>query len=179
MSVAGSNSSVPDPVPLWKRLTIGADPRRTLRRVAIMGVAGGLVFLLFTFVLEPVRISGISMAPTYHDRSLNLINRLAYHWRSPRRGEVVCVMMSGKHAMLLKRIIGLPGETVAIERGIVLINGQPLDEPYVRHRAAWEVSPHQLGPDDYLVIGDNRGMDQRAHEFGVAKAKKIAGPLLW
>jgi signal peptidase I len=175
MSVFGANPAA-SPSPLWKRLIMGRNPKRTLLRAAALAATA---FVIFKFVLLPVRISGISMAPTYGDRSVNFINQLAYRWKSPRRGDVVGVMMSGKHIMLLKRIVGLPGETVAIENGVVLINGRPLDEPYVRERAPWQLSPRPLGTDEYLVIGDNRGMDQRTHEFGVTKARKIAGRVLW
>ena len=81
--------------------------------------------------------------------------------------------------MLLKRIIALPGETVAITDGVVFINGQPLDEPYVKKRDAWQLKPVKLADDELFLIGDNRGMDQRFHEFGRTEAKRIVGKVLW
>ncbi|MCX6904438.1 MAG: signal peptidase I [Verrucomicrobia bacterium] len=163
-------------VPLWQRLLVGRNPKRTMVRVAILAVSS---FIVFKFVLLPARICGESMEPTYRDGRVNFINQLAYRWKKPRRGDVVGVMMAGKHMMLLKRIIALPGETVAIEQGTVLINGQPLDEPYVKERAPWQLSPRPLGSNEYLLIGDNRGMPQETHDFGVANANRFVGKILW
>ncbi|MBI5384908.1 MAG: signal peptidase I [Verrucomicrobia bacterium] len=164
-------------VPPWlKRLAVGRHPRRTLARAAALALAAWVVF---KFVLLPVRISGGSMAPTYRDGRVNFINRLAYRWRAPRRGDVVGIMTTGPHNLYLKRIIGLPGDTVAIRAGVVWINGRALDEPYVVEREPWQMEARQLGPDEFLFIGDNRGMAKEFHLFGVAKADKIAGKVLW
>jgi signal peptidase I len=83
--------------------------------------------------------------------------------------------MAGEHAMLLKRVIGLPGERFEIMRGQVLINDEPLDEPYVKNRAPWQVASVQLSPEEYYVIGDNRGMPQKLHEFGRASKSRVVG----
>ena len=164
------NSPASDDVPLWKRIVFGRRPGRTLWRAAVLAL---VALLVFKFVLIPVRISGESMQPTYRDRQVNCINRLAYLRQRPRRGDVVAVAFTGPHIMLFKRIVGLPGETVAIERGIVLINGQPLDEPYVKERAPWQLSPRRMDPDEYFFIGDNRGMRQPWHTYGSANADRI------
>ena len=163
-------------VPLWRRLLIGRNPKWTMIRAACTAV---VAFVVFKFVLVPVRIAGESMTPAYRDGSVNCINRFAYRWHSPRRGDVVGVRTSGIHNMYFKRIIALPGETVAIEHGVVQINGRPLDEPYVKAREPWELPPRKLEADEYLVIGDNRGMAQQWHSFGVAEAKRIVGKVLW
>ena len=134
---------------------------------------------MFKFVLLPVRITGYSMEPTYRNRSVNFVNRVLYQWRKPKRGDVVAVKTSGFHIMYLKRVIALPGETVAIEKGVIVIDGKPLAEPYVKQRASWELAGVKLEPDHYLVIGDNRGMDQHLHWFAVVPLSKIAGKVLW
>lgn len=163
-------------VSLWKRILIGRNPRRTMVRAA-----GLLVFsyIVFRHVLLPVRVVGRSMEPSYRDGSINAVNRLAYVFRKPRRGDVVGVRFSDFHIQYLKRIVGLPGETVAITNGIVYINGQPLDEPYVKDRDSWELAPVLLPDDNYFVIGDNRGMDQRLHDFGMTESARIVGKALW
>jgi signal peptidase I len=83
------------------------------------------------------------------------------------------------HNLYLKRIIGLPGERVRIVRGTVLVNGEPLDEPYVPKRAPWDWPTDRpewkLGAGEFLFIGDNRTMPMRDHEFGVQKRERIAG----
>lgn len=164
------------PPSLLQRLIIGRNPKRTLIRAATTALAA---FVIFKFILIPVRISGESMTPTYRDGGVNCINRLAYLWHPPRRGDVVGVRTSGIHNMFLKRIIALPDETVAIEKGVVHINGRPLDEPYVKERDTWQLGPRKLEADEFFVIGDNRGMSQERHTFGVAEAKRIVGKVLW
>src|SRR5258707_1178640 len=106
--MAVDNSSLEKEVPFWLAIIIGRKPRRTLIRAACLAV---VCFVVFKFVLLPVRVVGISMEPTYHDRSLNLVNALSYLRSGPQRGDVVGVQMSGRSIMYLKRIVGLPGET--------------------------------------------------------------------
>jgi len=145
-------------------------------RVVVV-VVGSVV--VFGFVLLPIRIRGNSMHPAYRDGGINFVNRLAYVWSQPRRGDVVAIKTSGVHIMYLKRVIGLPGETIAIANGIVLIDDQPLNEPYVKARGDWEVPAQKLSVDQYFVSGDNRGLDQRSHAFGEVRAGPIAGKVLW
>ena len=164
------------PPPIWQRFVFGRNPRRTLIRATIMA---GACFVVCKFLVLPIRIEGVSMEPAYRDRSVNCVNRLSYFWRKPQRGDVVAVKTSGVHIMYLKRVVGLPGETVAIEKGVIVINGKPLAEPYVKQRASWELAGVKLEPDHYLVIGDNRGMDQHLHWFAVVPLSKIAGKVLW
>ncbi len=98
----------PKPRPHWLQvISVGRNPRNTLIRILILVV---VCSLLFHFVLLPVKVDGISMQPTYKNRSVNIVNRWAYLWHEPRRGDVVAVRFTGLHEMLMKRIIGLPGE---------------------------------------------------------------------
>jgi signal peptidase I len=174
--------SLPEPPPApswWRVVAFGRKPRATALRSAVwLGVGLGLVFLC-TVVARPVRVSGISMEPTYHNGSFNFINRAAYWWGEPRRGDVVGYAFTGQHAMLLKRIIGLPGETIQLRGGRVFINGEELDEPYLVHRVRWNTKPVTLKEDEYYLIGDNRGMPQENHDFGRGNRGKIIGKALW
>jgi len=163
--------------PGWLQLVlVGRDPKRTLLRAGLTAIA---LVLVFRFVLLPVRVTGDSMEPTYRDGSVNLINRLVFRLREPRRGDVVSVRTSGLSNQYLKRVIGLPGETLAITNGQVFINGQPLAEPYVKFREPWNYRPVQLGAAECFVIGDNRGMRMEDHTCGVTQRRKLVGkPLL-
>jgi signal peptidase I len=119
------------------------------------------------------------MLPTYHDGSFRLVNRLAYAGREPRRGEVVAIRLAGPRVLFVKRIIGLPGERVRLEAGVVFIDGKLLNEPYVVHRAAWLMDEKTLGNREYFVAGDNRGMPIEQHELGVVNRDRIVGRMLW
>jgi signal peptidase I len=164
------------PRPHWLSvIAVGRNPRNTLIRATVLVV---VCIVLFHFVLLPVRVDGISMQPTYKNRSINFVNRLAYAWHEPRRGDVVAVRYAGYHAMLLKRIIALPGETVAFQNGTVLINGQPLDEPYEKWPSDWTLPLKKLDSGQYFIVGDNRTMRWQDHTFGAVDRERIIGKVL-
>ena len=159
-----------------RQLLIG----RSLGRSLIRGLSVALVLLLGSwFVLVPVRAHGPSMTPTYGDGQLLLVNRLAYRFGGEvRRGDVVAITLSGGKAVLVKRIIALPGERIRIEDGQVVIDDVPFDEPYCVYRLPWNVAETQLGPDEVFVIGDNRSMLEKHHDFGRADRGRILGRLI-
>jgi signal peptidase I len=158
--------------PWWKIVLVGRNPKVTAIRLVI---TVSLVWITARYVLLPTRVTGISMEPTYRDGQIGFVNRLASWMRPVQRGDVLAIRMAGEHAMLLKRVVGLPGERLQILRGKVLINDAPLDEPYVINRAPWNIPPIQLSEDEYYVIGDNRGMPQSLHEFGRASRSRVVG----
>jgi len=162
--------------PSWlQTIVIGRNPKRTLVRLIILVIT---CFVLARFVLLPIRVQGGSMIPTYQDNRVNFINRLAYMFSEPKRGDVVAIRLAGPSIMFLKRIVGLPGETVAFHQGHVYINGRMLDEPYLRLSSDWEDPPRQLGSDEYYCVGDNRSMPQADHTEGKAKRERILGKIL-
>ena len=159
-----------------RRLVFGSNPRHTAIRVAVLVAAAVVVFGV---VLLPVRLSGISMEPTYNDGALNFANRLAFTLRQPARGDVVALRMAGPSVVYVKRIVGLPGERVEITMGTVIIDGEPLLEPTVVYRAPWNVPALTLGDDEYFVIGDNRAMTVQNHDFGRTSRDRIVGKMLF
>ena len=163
--------------PLWLRIILGRNPKLTLIRLLVLIIGSAVAFKV---VLAPIRVTGISMQPTYKDGQVNFVNRLAYKTSAPRRGDVVGIRASDQLQVLyLKRIIGLPGETIAIRAGEVSVDGTPLREPYLQSPRPWSISPTKLADDEYIVIGDNRTMDQENHTFGKVKASDIVGRILW
>src|SRR5437867_680048 len=137
----------------WGRALVGRRPRRTLARVVTLVF---VVFVLFKFVFILIHVEGSSMLPTYKNGRVNLINRLAYRWHGPRRGDVVAVRAQATYTVLLKRIVGLPGERVAIRRGNVIVNGQALKEPYAKGHEISSWREALLADDENFVVGDNR-----------------------
>lgn len=160
---------------LWT-IAIGRKPAFTFVRIVVLVVA---TFVVFRFILlPPIRITGPSMSPTYRENSIHLVNRLAYSWREPRRGDVVSIRLAGHSVMYMKRIVGLPGETVEFRGGRLWVNGQPLEEPYVKSASRWNMPPRRLGVEEYFVVGDNRSMPIEDHVFGVATRSRIVGKIL-
>ena len=153
---------------------------RSLGRSLLRGLSMALLLLLGSwFVLVPVRAHGPSMTPTYGDDQLLLVNRLAYRFGGEvQRGDVVAITLKGDKAVMVKRVIALPGERIRIDEGQVMINDQPLDEPYCKYRIAWNILETQLGPDEVFVIGDNRSMLEKHHDFGRADRDRILGRLI-
>ncbi len=156
-------------------IVIGRNPRNTLVRIVILVV---VCFVVFHYVLLPIRVEGPSMLPTYQSRGVNFVNRLAYMRSGPRRGDVVGVQLAGPHVMFMKRIVGLPGESVAFHQGHVVINGVPLEEPYLKLPSDWEAPPRTLRPDQYYFVGDNRSMPKELHEEGPGESWRIVGKVL-
>lgn len=159
-----------------QRLLFGARPGRTVARVFVLAA---LALVTFTWVLVPVRAEGISMLPTFRSGSLKFVSRVAFLGREPQRGDVVAIRLAGPNVLYIKRIVGLPGERVAIREGFVYVNDMALPEPYVRHRRVWDVPEVALGADEYFLIGDNRGMQPRDHDFGRAARSRIVGKVLF
>lgn len=167
-------------LPAWLlTVLIGRRPTRTLIRLAVLIIG---TWVLFTFVLSrPVRVTGISMQPTYMNGQINFINRLAYLRHEPVRGDVVGVHFKrteGTSFLYLKRIVALPGETLAFENGRLYVNGELIPEPYVKSACDWNMSPRKLGYDEYYVVGDNRGMPQEDHDQGAVSRRQIVGRIL-
>ena len=173
---SAANQSMPTTEPSWLRtMVIGRNPKRTMIRVVVLVCS---CFIIFKFIFLPIRVEGVSMQPTYGTHGINLVNRLAYTFHEPRRGDVVAIRLAGISVMFMKRIIGLPGESVAFHEGHAYINGQLLSEPYVKYGCSWEHEPRQLGPNEYYFVGDNRSMPQVDHTEGKADRDRIVGKVL-
>lgn len=154
----------------WRVLIFGQNPNRTLCRVLIWGV---VVIAFFHHLLVPIQIVGSSMWPTYHNGSLNFVNRWSYTGTAPTHGDVVALEADGE--LLLKRIVAGPGDTVAIVNGQLQINERTLADPFARFKIPWEMDPMTLGSDEYFVIGDNRS----ASIFCTVEKKHILGKILF
>lgn len=163
--------------PWWFVVTVGRHPWRTLTRVVVLVV---MVLLAWKFAFLPIRVQGISMLPTYRNNQINVVNRLAYVFHEPRRGDIIAVRISetGESAMLLKRVVGLPGETISFRQGRLYVNGEELEEPYVRLPSRWNMPDVKVGPNQFYVVGDNRTMGVFDHTQGRADRRDIVGKAL-
>jgi signal peptidase I len=155
-----------------RRIIVGSSPRRTALRAAVLAVC---TFLVFRFVFLPVRISGESMEPTYANGSFNLVSLLRFRFRQPRRGDVVAIRMAGRHVMLFKRVLALPGERVAFRKGVLVIDGREVEESYVKRPCDWEMKEVVVGPNELYVAGDNRAMPIETHAHGRADRNRVIG----
>lgn len=162
--------------PLWQRMVIGARPRQTLARTAVLAV---VCFVCFRYVLLPVRLQGGSMEPTYADGGFNLANAWTYRHGEPARGDIVVIAMAGRKAMYLKRVLAVPGDRVRFVEGALEVNGAVVPEPYVVFEGRWTTPLERLAAGEYFVAGDNRAMPREAHVMGVVTRDRIVGRLVF
>lgn len=140
----------------------------------------GVSFLLTTYVGQRTRVNGESMYPTLHDDDNLIVDKVSYRFSDPRRYDIIVFPYRYKDMYFIKRIIGLPGETVQILDGYVYIDGKKLDEHFFDEKiqnAALASDPITLGDDEYFVLGDNRNAseDSRFPDVGNVRRKEIIG----
>jgi signal peptidase I len=163
-------------LPTWTIWLWGRKPRVTLLRALVLGV---LLYLVGRFAFPPVHVAGQSMEPTIHDGTWRLGNKLKFLQREPQRGELVMVRMAGWRAFYLKRVLALPGETIAFSKGVLQINGRAQPEPYLHGESNWSLPATRVPEDEYFVAGDNRAVPLAAHKAGLTRRSDIVGGLLW
>lgn len=163
-------------IPRWARPLIGKNPGVTLiRAVLLVLIAVGT----YKFALSPIKVYGVSMEPTYQQGNVLLLNRLAYRSQGPQRSDIIVISMAGGSVVIVKRVIGLPGESIAIIDGQVHIDGEALDEPYISEmNKNWNYGPKVATDGRYFVIGDNRTIHIDTHEFGFASPLDIMGKVI-
>ena len=145
---------------------------RDLIETVLMAV---VLFLLLNAVTSRVRVYNISMQPTLYEGNLLVVNKFAYKLGTPKRGDIVIFHYQGTPTEdYIKRVIGLPGDTVNISNGVVQVNGQTLTEPYIaalpKYTGTWMVPEGEL-----FVLGDNRNLSSDSHEWGFVKQEWVVG----
>jgi len=157
-----------------------------------MIIAQIIILSSFTryFIIEPGRVDGPSMEPTFIDNEFFLINKAAYFFKSPERFDVVQVLVEGKYGRIsvIKRIIGLPSERIVVEGGKIWIetaDGKKtaLDEPYLHYGTLTKVrfgaeSRFTIPVNHYFIIGDNRGQSTDSRDIGSVHRKQINGQVV-
>lgn len=169
-------SSPPAPKARLPRFVFGRNPRRTFIRLGVLILVS---YVLLGHMLIPIRVTGISMYPTYRDGEINFINRWSYRDHEPQRGDVVAVRLGEDGPVYLKRIIAMPGEKFAFVDGWLVVDGEPMVEPYVFRPQRWWMPAFRLKDDEYYVVGDNRSMHISLHAQGIVRRQEIAGKVLF
>lgn len=138
---------------------------RELAETAVLTVG---IFLLVRLAVQNFRVDGASMLPNLHNGEYILVNKLDYMIHSPQRGDVVvlrAVPAGEPDKDFIKRVIALPGETVAVRNNFVYINGKRLIEPYHHYPFGYTFGPAKVPPNEYFVLGDHRDDSFDSHRW--------------
>src|SRR5258706_911000 len=141
-------------------------------------IAIGLALVIIVFLYQPVKVEGTSMAPLLSDQERIFINKFVYRFEDIHRGDVVVFWYPlDRSKSFIKRVIGLPGETVDIRHGLLYVNGQLIPEPYVppQYTDVTDFGPVRVPKDSYFVMGDHRISSNDSRVFGPVASQFIYG----
>lgn len=153
------------------------------RRPRWLFVALGLVALLFVvrfFVAEPVRTDGDSMSPTLHDGDALVIQKVSYWFSDPEVGDIVVATAPDTREAVVKRVVAVGGDTIGIEDGVLVRNGQQVAEPYANHdqMGGYYWGPVVVPEGQVFLLGDNRLESHDSRNYGPVAVDDIDGKYL-
>lgn len=134
-----------------------------------------LAILVHLFLAQATVVFGQSMEPNLSPQQRLILDKISYRLRAPQRNDIVVVDLPTMEEMLVKRVVALPGETIEVRDGIVLVNGQPLAEPFPHDLGHTSMPAAVLGPLEYFVMGDNRANSNDSRSFGPVQRESIVG----
>jgi signal peptidase I len=139
-----------------------------------------LAILVILFLYQPVKVEGTSMMPALVDQERIFINKFVYRFGIGNidRGDMVVFWFPGDPTKsYIKRVIGIPGDTVEVDNGTVVVNGERLNESYViqEYRDRQSMSPFKIQPDEYFVLGDHRSSSNDSRSWGTVPRRYIYG----
>jgi signal peptidase I len=153
--------------------------RRELRSwTRDLAVALGLAIVVMIFLYQPVKVEGTSMNPLLSDQERIFINKFVYHFEPIERGDVIVFWYPlDRSKSFIKRVVGLPGETIEIRDGHLYINGQELADQYVPagYLDGSTYAPHRIPEEGYFVMGDHRDSSNDSRVFGPVPRQFIYG----
>jgi len=144
-----------------------------LREIIETALLTAIIFLIVNLVIGRFRIEQVSMQPTLHEGEYVIVDKVSYLLHPPDRGDIIVFKHPGED--LIKRVIGLPGDTIEIRGGRVYINGSVLNEPYIKEPILSTLSAQKIEADRYFVMGDNRNNSSDSRAFGPIPAGDIIG----
>jgi signal peptidase I len=141
-------------------------------------IAIGLALVIIVFLYQPVKVEGTSMAPLLSDQERIFINKFVYRFEPIQRGDVVVFWYPlDRTKSFIKRVVGLPGESVEIRQGVVYVNGKLIPEPYVpaQYEDLSDYGPVRVKEDSFFVMGDHRISSNDSRVFGAVPSRYIYG----
>ncbi|MCL4544109.1 MAG: signal peptidase I [Chloroflexi bacterium] len=135
-----------------------------------------VVFFAIRLFLQNYQVEGHSMDPTMHNGEFVVVLKAVYWFQHPQTGDIIVLQDPQDPSRdFIKRVIGVPGDTVAVHGGKVYLNGKPLNEPYILQPPLYTVPPTKVPPGKYWVLGDNRNDSNDSHIWGFLPQNEIIG----
>lgn len=136
-----------------------------------------VALVLLAVVAEPMRVTSVSMSPTLGVGDHILVDKLTGRWRDPAIGDLVVFPEPGGGALAVKRVVALGGQSVALEDGLLHVDGVPRDEPTIDHRGVDSVyfGPVSVPDGSVFVLGDNRGESIDSRTYGAIRVEDLVG----
>jgi len=129
--------------------------RAIIREIVITILLALLIFVVIRAVVHNFEVRGISMQPNLHDGQFVIVNKAAYWFGTPRRGDIVVFNTNRLNHDIIHRVVGLPGDSIEIEKGELYINGESVKEPYIQGHSV-SASSQKVPNGNYFIVGDNR-----------------------
>lgn len=149
---------------------------RALREISETVIPAVIIALFINlFLAQATQVLGQSMEPTLHSSQRVVIEKVTYRFQGPRRGDVVVVDSSRQSEMLIKRVVGLPGERIEVSEGRVYVNGDLLEESWAVKPGGGHYGPETIPPLHVFVLGDNRGASNDSRNLGPVPIEDIVG----
>lgn len=144
--------------------------------VKVVLISLAIILPIRLFLVQPFYVEGASMEPNFYDKEYLIIDEISYRFNEPQRGQVV-IFKNPKNTKVyfIKRIIGLPGETIEVINGKIKINGKELEEDYIQFTSSQSHEPVALANDEYYLLGDNRANSYDSRTIGPINEKYIIG----
>ena len=173
----GSTELHEPPVQLARRSRMGGWLSSALRDlVSTIVPAIVIALLIHVFVAQATRVYGQSMEPSLHTDERWVVEKLSYRFHGPRHGDIIVLHdPTGGAELLIKRVIGLPGERINIADGRVYVDGRSIDEPYLTQPTAGNGRSWSVPPLTLFVMGDNRGASRDSRSFGPIGLDQVVG----
>jgi signal peptidase I len=150
--------------------------RDFFRDIVITVILAVVIFFALQFTLGNFVVIGSSMQPSFHEGERVVASKLTYKLHEPERGDVIVFRPpDGGEEDYIKRIIALPGEIVEVKDGVVYVDNQPLDEPYIKSPPSYSYSTEIVPEDEYWVLGDNRNNSNDSHTGWTVPRENIIG----
>ncbi|MFC2066056.1 signal peptidase I [Chloroflexota bacterium] len=147
-----------------------------LREILITAVSAVIIFFVIQGTVQTFVIVMSSMEPNFHDGQRLLVNKAVYIFGEPNRGDVVIFKApNGRQGDYIKRVIGLPGDTIEVKNRAVYVNGSKLNEPYIKSPPRYTLEPQKIPEDNYFVLGDNRDNSNDSHTGWTVPQEDIIG----